>query len=280
MKFTFDHDLHIHSTLSVCCKDEGQTPEAILDYAEREGLKTVCLTNHFWDNGIPTLSNAYKIQNFENIMKALPLPQKEGIRFLFGCETDLNRNLVLGITKENMDLFDFILVPTTHFHMDTNVSPEDKDTAEKCAETWVKRFEAVLNMDLPFHKIGIPHLSCRLIAKNDPKMRLDTLRLIPEEKMRSLFRKAASLGCGIELNQKDLTYLPEEEDAILRPFRIAKEEGCKFYLGSDAHATAPLSGARSIFEKAIEKLSLTEDDKYLLSFEKESRQRKLYTLKR
>ncbi len=265
MKYTFNHDLHIHSTVSVCCKDEDMTPEAILSYAEREGLDTVCLTNHLWDEDIPTESKNYALQNFENLEKALPLPQKDGIRFLFGCETDLNKNLTLGLSAEKMDLFDFIVVPTTHFHMNTNVPPEKKCSAEACAKTWLERLEAVLGMDLPFHKIGIPHLSCRLIAKNDYKMRLDTLRLIEEKKMRTLFQKAASLGCGIELNQKDMTYLPEEEDAILRPFRIAKEEGCKFYLASDSHATGALKDTRKIFEQAIKKLNLSESDKFQLS---------------
>ena len=265
MKFNFDHDLHFHSTPSVCCKDENQTPEAALSYAEKEGLSTICLTNHFWDDAIHTQAESYKIQNLANIMKGKNLPQKEGIRFLFGCETDLNRDLVLGITKEKMDLFDFIVVPTTHFHMDTNVAPEEKNTPEKCAETWLKRLDAVLNMDLPFHKVGIAHLSCRLIAKGNNQMRLDALRAIPEDKMRALFKKAAALGCGIELNRRDMTYLPEEENIILRPFRIAKEEGCKFYLASDSHTVKGFTLARAAFENAIEKLGLTENDKFLLS---------------
>lgn len=265
MKFTFDHDLHIHSTVSVCCKDENMTPEYILSYAVREGLDTVCLTNHLWDESIPTESKNYAIQNFENLKRALPLPQKEGVRFLFGCETDLNKNLTLGLSREKMDLFDFIVIPTTHFHMNTNVPPEKKCSAEACAASWVERLEAVLDMDLPFHKIGIPHLSCRLIAKGDNKMRLEALKLIDERKMRALFQKAAKLGCGIELNQKDMTYQPEEEDAILRPFRTAKEEGCKFYLASDSHTTEALKDTRKIFENAIEKLGLSESDKFLLS---------------
>ena len=34
MKFCYDHDLHIHSTLSVCGNDPKQTPERILAYAK------------------------------------------------------------------------------------------------------------------------------------------------------------------------------------------------------------------------------------------------------
>ena len=83
--------------------------------------------------------------------------------------------------------------------------------------------------------------------------------------MRALFKKAAKLGCGIELNRRDMACLPEEEEFVLRPFRIAKEEGCKFYLASDSHTVKAFTLARATFESAIEKLGLTESDKFLLS---------------
>ena len=52
MKFTYDHDYHIHSTVSRCCRDENQTPEAILRYAEKNNFSSICLTNHFWDERV------------------------------------------------------------------------------------------------------------------------------------------------------------------------------------------------------------------------------------
>ncbi|MBQ9543675.1 MAG: PHP domain-containing protein, partial [Clostridia bacterium] len=47
--YAVDHDLHIHSQLSSCSSDPELTPERILAYAEQFGLKTVCVTDHFWD---------------------------------------------------------------------------------------------------------------------------------------------------------------------------------------------------------------------------------------
>ena len=52
MKFTYDHDLHIHSQLSGCSSDPEQNNERILQYAEENGLHTICLTDHFWDEAI------------------------------------------------------------------------------------------------------------------------------------------------------------------------------------------------------------------------------------
>ena len=49
MRYTVDHDLHIHSQISSCSRDPEQTNERILQYAEKNGLNTLCLTDHFWD---------------------------------------------------------------------------------------------------------------------------------------------------------------------------------------------------------------------------------------
>ena len=49
---------------------------------------------------------------------------------------------------------------------------------------------------------------------------------------------------------------------IIRPYLIAKEQGCKFYLGSDAHHPRELDGARERFERIIDVLDLSESDKF------------------
>ena len=52
MRFTYDHDLHIHSRISPCGGDPNQTPERILQYAVDNGLKTICVTDHYWDGTV------------------------------------------------------------------------------------------------------------------------------------------------------------------------------------------------------------------------------------
>ena len=265
MKYTIDNDLHIHSFLSECSQDPKQTAEAILAYAKSEGLKKICLTDHYWDETVPGASPWYKMQDTHHIRAALPLPECQGIDFLFGCETDMSRHLTLGVSRERFDEFDFVVVPTTHLHMNEFTIPTDfVDTPEERAKLWVKRLDALLSMDLPFKKIGIAHLACRLINRKSPEDYLKTLELIPEDEMVRLFTKAASLGCGIELNRDDMSFKCGGENTVLRPFRIAKECGCKFYLGTDAHHPNELYGMREIFEHAIDALGLTEDNKFVL----------------
>lgn len=268
MKFILDNDLHIHSQISLCSNDPQQTKEEILRYALENDLKTICVTDHFWDEQVKTnnIIDFYKIQNYSHINKINPLPKAEGVRFLYGCETELNKDLVLGVSADHIKDFDFIVIPTTHFHFtgftisNDIISPEDK------AICWLQRFNAVLDMNLPFHKIGIAHLACSLIEKSHDKY-VEVLKNIPEQGMKTVFKKAAEKGVGIELNAGDVIYVfekfnKEEIDIIMRPFRIAKDVGCKFYCGSDAHHPTELKNAKNLFERGVDYLQLTENDKF------------------
>ena len=264
MRYVYDNDLHIHSKISACSGIPEQTNERILEYAKTNNLKTICVTDHFWDDAVEGASDWYAPQNYDRIVAAKPLPEADGIRFLFGCETELDKNLTLGISKEKYDLFDFIVIPTTHFHMEGfTLSYEELATSKTRADAWIKRFDAVLNMDLPFHKVGIAHLTCALINRDKEKF-AEIFSLIPDEEMKRLFTKAAKLGVGIELNACDMEFKGGEPEIILRPYRIAKECGCKFYFASDGHRPAELDRAKAVFERAIDLLGLEEEDKFIL----------------
>lgn len=261
MKFKVDHDLHIHSQISLCSNDPEQTTESILKYAERNGFKTICLTDHFWDDTVEGASDWYALQNYEHISKALPLPQSDNVRFLFGVETEQNRAMTVGVSSETMEKLDFIIVPTTHFHMGEYVlTPEDLSSPENRAKAWVRRFESLLDMDVPFHKMGVAHLTCGLIAPTRDEY-LRTLDSIPDSELERVFRKAAQVGIGIELNSGDMNYEESEGEHIMRIFAAAKRCGCKFYCGSDSHHPENFENVKEIFERAVDRLGLEESDK-------------------
>ena len=258
MRYIADHDLHIHTQLSLCSGDPRQNPQRILDYAVENGFKTICLTDHMWDAAVPGASGWYQQQPYERIIKSLPLPQAEGVRYLFGCETDLDRHMTVGVGREVLDKLDFCIIPTTHMHMD-GFTLDGSENAEQRAKLWIDRFDGVLDMDLPFYKIGIAHLTCSLIYRNHY---IEVLNLISDSEYHRLFAKAAEKGVGIELNFPSLDLGDYEREPTLKPYRIAKEEGCKFYFGSDAHTPEGLDGAKKNFENIIDLLGFEEDDKF------------------
>ena len=263
MRYIIDHDYHIHSHLSLCSSDPEQTTERILRYAKECGLKSICVTDHYWDETVPGASPWYQQQDTGRVRQSLPLPQEEGIEFLFGCEIDMDRFGTIGLAPEHFDDFDFVVIPTTHLHMmGFTLTEEEGATAESRAKLWISRLDNLLSQDLTFHKIGIAHLTCSLI---DPRSREDYLRVlgrIPTAEMERLFTRAAEVGVGIELNADDMLFSEAETERVLRPYRIAKCCGCKFYLGSDAHHPKNLDEAIDPFIRAISLLHLEETDKF------------------
>ena len=156
MKFRFDHDYHINSQLSLCSGDPEQSNERILQYAKDNGLSEIVLTDHFWDERIPKAPEWYKKQNFDHIKQALPLPQDENVRFLFGAETEFPRYCEVAMARETFDELDFVIIPTTHLHMrGLTITEEDYHSDDARGRLWGSRMDALLDLDLPFHKIGI-----------------------------------------------------------------------------------------------------------------------------
>lgn len=259
MRFVADHDLHIHSTVSPCCHDENQTPEAILEYAKKNNFRKICLTNHLWDENVKSEAEWHDGQRFCCVESVLPLPQSENVKFLFGAETDMDYNFVLGISPERYEKFDFVVIPTTHLHLAGNTVRTKLLTPEEAADHWIKRLEALLKMDLPWHKTGIAHLTCGHIFKGSVP---DVIKLLPEEKLYEIFTDCSEKGVGIELNMKTLSLSDEVKSIMLRPYFIAKDCGCKFYLGSDSHSVKALETVKENFEDIITSLDLKEKDKF------------------
>ena len=266
MRFPVDHDYHIHSKLSSCSKDPEQSTAHILEYAKEHGYRQICLTDHFWDETVDGASRWYTPQNYDHVRQSLPLPQAEGIEFLFGVETEMTKDNILGISPARYDAFDFIIVPISHFHMvGFTLSEEDAATVEGRANRFLAKLEAVLSMPLPFHKIGLAHMANDTIGGRDLTMYCQVLRQITGERLRALFTKAAALGVGIELNTSCLAFRSEEEtQAVTDFYTVAKECGCKFYIGTDAHHPAQLVGQKDVAQRFIDRLGLTEEDRFYM----------------
>ena len=260
MKYVIDNDFHCHSFLSNCCSDERMTPETILRHAEKFGYAVQCITDHFWDEEhLPGAPGWYAEQCVRHVKKNLPLPQSDKVRFVFGCETEYSLDSQLGIHPDSYDEFSFIVIPPNHFHMDFVRKPE-YDTEQKVANLMVTRLEELAAMDLPFHKIGIAHMNCSLIAPFGNQFL--TYDLICEDRFRAVMHTLAQKGAGIELNADCFLEAPRAElPRALRIFKMAREEGCKFYCASDAHTVDRLGNVLQLGE-VVDALGLTEDDKY------------------
>ena len=258
--FPINHDLHVHTTLSSCCEDPELTSEYIFNYATKHNYDRLAITNHYWDASVPGAIGWYAPQDLDHIKKLLPLPDGGSTRFLFGCETEYCGGTKIGIPAECYNAFDFIIVPLNHFHMKGFVRPEDYETSEERAELFTSRLEQLCEIGLPWHKVGIAHINCRHMG-DVPRI----LELVPESRIRNVFRYLGANGTGIELSGSSFSPgWKDNADSILRLFKIAQEEKCKFYCGSDAHIREGLDSVANIREVA-DLLGLTEDDLFIPS---------------
>ena len=123
MKYVFDHDFHIHSQISSCSRDPEQTNERILKYAEDEGLHTIVLADHFWDETVEGASKWYSKQDYPHICQAKPLPQSDKVKFLFGCETEMDKHMTVGCSRERMEELAFIVIQIGRASCRERVSP-------------------------------------------------------------------------------------------------------------------------------------------------------------
>ena len=258
MEFPIDHDLHCHSLFSKCSNDPEQTAENILQHAKKNGYTVQCITDHLWDAAVPGPNSFYESQDIAHVKQILPLPEDSQVRMVFGCETEFFGGTRLGLDPANYDQFDFIVIPPNHFHM---TRPAEYDTEEKAAGLFVERLEEISRLPLPWNKVGIAHITCGLIFREGDQWLV--YRLVDEKRYRAVMRKFAALGAGIEINVSSFGpgWHDHEEDALCL-YRMAREEGCKFYLASDAHHPDALDRIPQRAPEIIKLLGLKGEDQF------------------
>lgn len=234
MSFPINHDMHIHTRLSGCCRDQAMRPQAILARAKAMGLSTICLTDHCWSKSAGAPPLWYEANDVANAQKSLPLPEDKAVKFLFGCETEYLGGQALGLTRADFDEFDFVVIPVNHFHSPAVRGKHACDTPDAFAELLISRLEQLLALDLPWRKIGLAHFTfCA------PRFRDEAgepvFPAFDESRLARCFSQMADTGAGIELNAQNIP-MGKNAESFLLPYKIAKRARCRFYPGSDAHA--------------------------------------------
>ena len=254
------HDFHIHTHLSLCA-NESATVENYLTIARRLGLTKLGFSNHFWDENIPGATPFYVPQNLSHVLQLKPelaAVTVPNITLYFGCETEYDpARRDVTITEEVAQQFDFILVPNSPTHL---VMPRDcYHPYQKHVDFMIRAYEDIIDSSVsryitaiahPFEAVGCPYDYNILI------------HIISDDCFKRLFDRTAERGIAIEINVDSMRNKSEaeiESCSQLRMFRIARECGCKFLFGSDAHDnTAHSSYGHADFVAKL--LKLSEDD--------------------
>ena len=261
-KMKITSDLHIHTNLSSCASREA-TLDAYIERALPLHLKTLGFSNHLWDSAVPGASNWYAPQNVEHVLKLKEelngRHEINGIRILFGCETEFTYEGKLCLAEENFHHFEYILVPHSHTHMKCVMPQEYAADHARHAKFLMDSFLAVVNHPLSAHFTSIAH---PFVPGTKYSIYNEVQSFIPDSYFYEAFSAAKEKGIAIEVNGSCIVYQPEEQIPrceYVRIYTIAKKCGCTFTYGSDSHDYRDDRKLRLV-ENFLDICGITEDD--------------------
>jgi len=258
-----DCDLHVHTNLSLCA-----SPDACIDiYIEqckRHGIKTMAITNHMWDHTVPGWENGkfYSVQDTEYVFSLrdeLNRVNSNGeVKCLFGCESEYSfQSRRPAIRPEIAEQMEVLLVPNSHTHI--TMPKSYYEPHRKHIDFMITAFMDIVQSDVSKYITAIPHPFLAVCCPYDNHLLLNE---ITDDEFKRCFDAAAEKGIALELNPnyiKNKTLSEIYEDPILRMFRIGKECGCKFTIGTDAHSSEGQNQYHLLYV-LCSLLNLQEDD--------------------
>lgn len=233
------YDLHIHTYLSACCgAKEEQQPACIIDRAKGMGLTTLGFSDHIWVNPALEPSEWYRPQNETHIAQLrrdLTECSADGINVLVGCEAETIGVGRFGMTREFADTLDFVLLSCSHIHMKGFVAQPEEDTPDSIGRHLLSLFRSGVTSGLP---TAIAH---PLVPLGSTDRFDDIVASLDDAALFDAFGLAAERGVALEITT---CFLPDSDapqwrlETPVRMLTLAKNAGCRFTFGSDAHSAA------------------------------------------
>ncbi len=222
------HNMHTHSVNSLCAKRE-MTLEAMIRRAEQDGLATLAVTDHS-DPGddIDTHANflAYKER-----LKEIETP----VRVLIGAELSAYGVGKFGEPYEVDKALDFAAYSHIHYHLDSWEHPEDRSPRGYAAHE-LAVLNALLDTDRADH-IAHPFSPLKMHFFNE-EQKAATLSAITDNELGDILEKGERACCSWEIHTPTFLRFP---DFSKRFFRLGKEIGVHFCVGTDAHTLSALA---------------------------------------
>ena len=277
MKIT--QDIHIHTYLSPCAQSDA-TPQFYIDNAKDRGLELIGFADHMWDNG-----KGYSIASYErhqtNFARLIRVKEDiakctipDGLRVFVGCESDFTADSTLGVSREVAAQLDFVLVAQAHTHFPEICPSPYRDDRIACGKFSLEAFKRLMKHPDADIITAVPHpMGTHFVGADGGDA--DILAAISDAEFREAFLMAADKNIGIEINGCIVMFAcsftntdVNDLDAIknleyFRMFSVAKEAGCKFTFGSDAHSQSAVEHFKYA-QAMADALCLTDDDVILL----------------
>lgn len=263
---SFYHDFHVHTVYSNDTSKKA-TVENYVAKAKELGLKKLGFAEHFWDDTIAGAFPFYVPLTFQHVSQLrqdLEAFRDQGIELFFGCEVEYDpAHKAPALSEAVAEQFDFVIVPNSHSH--ETMPKEYYEDKRKHADFILDAFWNILRSPVSRYVHGVAH---PFSLVRSPYPCDDLIELVSDSQFADLFGCAAEKGVALEVNigslmgglrQKGLTLETAGESQLIRMLRLGKKAGCKFFIGSDAHATSHLENHQHE-DAFIDLLALTEED--------------------
>jgi len=231
-----DFDYHVHTTLS-SCGTESATVENYLELAKTYGLREIGFADHVWDQAVGAPPEWYAPQDVRHVLSLREKLKdiKTDVKLYVGCEAeyDYARGGV-SLTEESAEQFDFVIVPNSHTHL---VMPKAfYEPHQRHADFMLEAYKNIIKSPVSRYITAMAHPFAAVCC---PYNRNELYGLITDDQYKEIFDETAQKGIAVEINMSCFYKLADDEIASapeMRMFRLAKERGCRFSFGSDAHA--------------------------------------------
>ncbi|MDO8682650.1 MAG: PHP domain-containing protein [Armatimonadota bacterium] len=238
-------DFHVHTRYSPCAQSD-MLPGSIIEAAKEQGIKYLGLVDHifgFTDASI-----------LKSARKDCP-PDDGSIEVFFGCEADVLSVGKTTVTQEMMDALDYIMVSANHFHNDwlKLVDLPESDDPQVVGKHFLKMFNYAASLE---YADVIAHPFYVMPGTYDIK----SIYLLTEKDIAPGIEAAAKNKVAVEISRRAITQ--EHVEFMLMFYRLCKEAGVKFSVGSDSHMLSTVGQMRLLVEM-VEELDLRQEDFWL-----------------
>lgn len=264
--FKYCNDLHLHTNLSVCAPRYSYA-ENYIPYCKQENVKVIGFTDHVYIKermvaehpefkGTPGEYPALLRDEIENLRE-----ENKELKILLGCEAEVIYGRDFDVTFEESKKYDYVALAASHIlNLGDIYSNMDFSTPEKLREFMIERFNSACEI-----KLAVPTVICHPLYPILSEFEQQVVDGITEAQLGECFEIAKKNEKAIEIHAclyRNGTKLNTDgiSPTYLRILGVAKECGCKFYMGSDAHQLKGFIGAHEKLMKACEYLGITEYD--------------------
>lgn len=235
MKIT--HDFHFHTFYSNDA-DKSATIENYSKAAKETGYKKLGVAEHFWDDKIEGAFNFYKPLTYDHVSQVKADIDKfsnDELKIYYGCEVEYNPAINgPAITEETAEKFDFIIVPHSHVH--ETMPSMYTESYDKHLSYLLEVYDNIINSNVSKYILSMAHPFELVRCPYSNEILID---MVSDDTFKRMFDKTAEKNIAVEINTGCL-YNGRTDEAVqkcaqMRMFRLARDCGCKFTFGSDAH---------------------------------------------